>query len=484
LSATRIVGYSTWTPDRIVDSACAGEPAESRPGDFTAIVEEEAHRSLQIVSAPIAAFPYYYAIDAAKRLHIGNDVFALAKSAGLSWEWNVRAIRCLALFGHTIGRHTLHPRVYRMPADTLMRADETGIAEKPLGFWDQAAQRSKADGPADVLSSLGEVLRRDTQAQDVLLSLSAGYDSRLLLALCLNQGIRPRTVTMGPTTGTDVGVAAELARMCGLRHERIELNATDYLTYGMAICRATSGVKTAGNWHTYLYARAAGSSEREVHVVGSNGEFARSFYLPGRSALTLGAVARASAISPYWLVRLERRRLRFRSWPLVYGGGLRESIDIAFHLDRAGGDLAAALDRFYATERVRHFIGNGLALYAAVGRPRAPFLEACVLTAIRGLRRDDRVRNRFHQSAIAKLAPALASVPFNTPLGSSRGIVGYSPFAAVRRLDRSAEIILDCPLLDGLIPKAERERLLRLGGDPEFELLLTLAFAGHCAGDP
>jgi asparagine synthase (glutamine-hydrolysing) len=478
--ATRLVGYSARTPEEIVASALAGEQPESRPGDFTAIVEgDSGPTSIKVVSSAIAAHPCYAAPDEAGRLHVGADVFTVARSACLPWSWNVRAIRCLALFGHTIGRDTLHPHVYRVPPDVLIRAEHGQVSEHTLGFWERSTRDVPDCGPADVLASLREALRRDSAGHDVLLSLSAGYDSRLLLGLCLEQGLRPRTVTMGPPDATDVSVAVELARVCGLSHERIELNAKDYLVHALAISAATSGVKLAGAWHTYLYARAAGARDREIHLVGSNGEFARSFYLPGRSAI-LGSRLPPSAVHLYWLIRLERRRLRFRSWPLINGGGVVESARIAYGHQAVGADLSSVLDHFYATERVRHFIGNGLALYSVAGRPRAPFLDADVVDKIRRLPREQRVQNRFHGWAIASIAPRLATLPYNLPFPSASRHVGYSPFSGVRQLPRTAEIVMDCPALDDLVPRPTRERLLAIGSPAEFELLLTLACAGHC----
>ena len=43
------------------------------------------------------------------------------------------------------------------------------------------------------------------------------------------------------------------------------------------------------------------------------------------------------------------------------------------------------------------------------------------------------------------------------------------------------EVIMECPTLDGLVPREVHERLLETSSGAEFELLLILAFADHCA---
>jgi hypothetical protein len=213
--------------------------------------------------------------------------------------------------------------------------------------------------------------------------------------------------------------------------------------------------------------------------VGSNGEQVRNFYLPKGGLAMPTERLTASLFPAYWLARMERRRLRFRNWPLITSGGVAWSWELARSIPHANKDLGTALAEFYTTQRVRHFIGNGLALYSAVGAPRAPFLDGAVVAAFRGLGRSQQRRDRFHVGAIRKLVPELAEIPFNaSPSGKIRH-VGYSPFHEVLRLPKTLEVVMDCARLDDLVPRQQREAVFRMADRSCAALLLTLAFAGH-----
>jgi Asparagine synthase len=428
----------------------------------------------------IAAFPCYMAVDQRGRIHCGGDVFTVANKAGLAWDWNLHAIKCLALFGHTVGMDTLHPKVYRVPFDTALEAANPGTNEHSLGSWSSVASGSTTFN--ETLATLKDAFLRDVTGAEVLLSLSAGYDSRVLLSLCLDAGIRPRCVTMGYPDSTDVQVAEAVCSRLGLSHERIEISPEDYLTEGQEIARLTSGTKLAAHWHTYLYSRDSTSPSNEIHLVGSNGEFARNFYIPDRfGPLRVMERSPANLFPLQWTARLEKRRAHFRSLPLVSSGGFWQSFSIARSLSHSRKNLGSALAQFYATQRVRHFIGNGLALYSAFGKPRSPFLDGAVVNAIRGLSTDQFNHDQFHKRIVQGLAPRLMEFPFNSPMSNETKTIPYSPFPQVVAMPKTRDVVMEHSSLDDLVPQQSREHLLKMANVPVVDLLLTLAFAARQA---
>ena len=478
-SGVEIFGYSDQAPDDILAWALHPKHMPRPSGDFTAVLRDDSGRAVSVASAPVAAFPAFATRARSGAMLVGGDVFDLAARAGHTWDWNLRAIRCMALFGHTIGSDTLHPEVHRLPEDSLVSFSGSDMDVSSLGFWDEPKKHVELEA---AWRETRQALRRDTRGHPVLLSLSAGYDSRYLLAMCLADGLRPRCVTVGDPESTDVQLASEIARRHNLDHERIALTPSDYLEHGVEISRLTGGTKTAGNWHTYLYSRSAGSlSPDEVHLVGSNGEFARSFYIDRLGSLAVRAAAKLPSGSAYayWIARLERRSRLFGGLSLVSESGPLSISGLARRATLPAEGLADSLDQFYARQRVRHFIGNGLALYAANGSPRSPFLDSKVLRAVRGLRRGDKTANAYHRGGIHEVVPSLLDLPFNAPLlGPHRS---FSVFDEVLRLPATADAILDSSGLDSLVPRSQRESVLRSGTTPEIELLLTLAFAARNA---
>src|SRR5262249_36577096 len=69
------------------------------------------------------------------------------------------------------------------------------------------------------------------------------------------------------------------------------------------------------------------------------------------------------------------------------------------------------LDYFYAAERLRNFIGLGLALYRASFPTMSPFLDARFIRAAARLPRHQKLADRTHRAVIGKLQPALLDFP-------------------------------------------------------------------------
>ena len=92
----------------------------------------------------------------------------------------------------------------------------------------------------------------------VVLSLSGGFDSRVLLSRLLYHGARPVVGTMGFPSSTDRIVATLIAKAFNLEHRVVELQVSDYLLFAKEIVRLTGGTKTANHWHTYIYTRRVG----------------------------------------------------------------------------------------------------------------------------------------------------------------------------------------------------------------------------------
>jgi hypothetical protein len=484
-------GYSPWSVERIIESVDRGTRIVDLPGDFTAVASGtlDDRPYTRIATSLLAAMPYYLARTKTGGLVHGPTVFEVVRNAGLPWRWNRRAITSLALLGHTVGEDTLHPAVTRAPCATVITVDgDNTSVERQDDAWTSVFAGSATD-PDEAVATLEQVFR-EMAAPGGMLSLSAGFDSRLLLALALRAGHKPRVLTMGFDVSTDVRVARQIAAALDLDHTVVEVRADDYLAHARSIVSCTSGTKTAGHWHTDLYARAAGPSAQVAHYVGSNGEFARTFYLDrGLASRAIGAGPNA-LFSAYFAARMERRARRFPRALLAPGPtpwqlarAIAHSTTVHTH------NFADALDCFYATERVRHFIGNGLALYAQHGAPRSPFLDARWIGAVACLPRAERLGSNHHRRAIGALWPGLMVFPVGrdgpierraAPLYYLRGRkpIGYSSFGEVLGDPRTREIIVESNDLDEILPRADRAAAVQ-NRSPAVELLLTLAFAAE-----
>ena len=482
-------GFSAHDPLRLLQLAATGGLTDA-PGDVVLAAEREYEGRVEtmLASSGVGARPYFWTLDEHGRLHHGQDVFSVVSSARLAWEWDPEGLQQLALMGHTVGTTTLHRKVERLAPDVVLRCARGAVSIQAGTLWDESEPAPEHLPMRQAFSdSLSDAV---CDGAEPTVSLSAGFDSRLILAGALRLGARPRLLTMGHRESTDRIVATQIARDLDLPIEAIELQPCDYLTEALVIVRATSGTKLASNWHTYLYARST-HDHGGVHLVGSNGEFARSFYadrgvlsrvldLSGRAGLATQWALRAHRWERRALVPLPARELaagalRHR---LMEAGGRRRPLD--------------SLDTVYATQRVRHFVGNGLALYALSGRPASPFLDSRWIRAVRELPRKEKLGSRTHRSLILANAPHLAQFemegdqimrPAPAPGYWLRrsAVVGYSPFRQVLELKDVADRIADSPGLDDLYTRDERIAAVKGAVPGSLELMLSLSYAGELA---
>ena len=344
-------------------------------------------------------------------LYFGGSVLEVVREAELAWEWNWRSLACLAYFGHTVGDDTLHARVRRVGAGQVVSWRGGELSKTTLA----PPKAVSGDAPARAAAALCRFV--ETQgSDDAVLSMSAGFDSRVLLACFLECGIRPRLLVIGREGATDAQVVRRIAFTLGLRVQMVDVPASDYLCYRRRIVSLTSGTETWDHWHTYIYGQRAGLTLDDKLFIGSNGKFARSYFfdcdLPSLAAAGLGFFARQL----FWSAKLQHRV------PLPSAAeGLASELDYWFHDGREellaaitkGYDLpfAEALDEFYLRERVRSFISNGLALVSDVCRPRTPFLDSDWINAVRQLPRQFRLGSRWHRLVLKTLCPTLLNFP-------------------------------------------------------------------------
>ncbi len=156
-----------------------------------------------------------------------------------------------------------------------------------------------------------------------------------------------------------------------------------------------------------------------------------------------------------------------------------------------GNGWLESLDDFYAYQRVRHFIGNGLALYNAVIPTRSPFLDYRFLSIARCMPRSWKLCSRFHRFAILANEPRLGDFPvddFETPMRDVDTLfywlrrsprVGYSIFAQAADSEEGRAVIIESPHLDRFLDRSSREEVVKNKIRSLAGLLIALHFTGE-----
>ena len=228
---------------------------------------------------------------------------------------------------------------------------------------------------------------------------------------------------MGDDDSTDVVVSRQIAGALGLELAVVSLRPEDYLENGATISALTNGTKTARHWHTGIYVWKAALAAQQTLLVGSNGEFARSFFLDkGLPAMLAAQLAPAHALQRLWRFKLRRSVFRPGETAHVCGPLASEFRQDAQEerLRRmvrfCGGGLLPGLDRFYLEQRVRNFIGNGLKLYSAHATWRAPFLRSDWTGEAWKLARPWKLGSNWHRFRRRRQLPAAARLPRAWPV--------------------------------------------------------------------
>ena len=277
---TSLVGFSVKTEEQLLSKLSAND-FSGMYGDFIFLVEAVSggrHLTIMLTSA-VNANPYFYSIEAGRIIH-GKNIFSVFSSMqAKEWNWNHATLYCVNNFDHSIDGQSLNADIKRVPPGTAL-IHYAGEAKEVLisltGNFDFNV-KNFSDVFDEYQNISGDYFDSNN---NYILSLSAGLDSRLLLASLLAKGIKPVTATMGHSAATDVKVSVKIAKELGLEHSIISLAEEDYLDDATAreIIYATSGTKTFAHWHTYIYIKKLGLPGDFTHLAGSNGEAARSYY--------------------------------------------------------------------------------------------------------------------------------------------------------------------------------------------------------------
>jgi len=435
-------------------------------GDYVIVIENSSETF--VVSSTFAVTQYYYTVENGKFYH-SDTVMEVLKQGGLQWQWNWRALADFVSLGQVLENETLHKAVFRVPASSILHFKYGKLNTKTIP-WDTLYPTMDAT-PEMALEVFNKEVEYWVQPDSVV-SISAGFDSRVILSSVLKTGCRPLLLTMGFDKSTEVQISKSISQSLGLELQQVVLNLGDYFQYGEEVTLLTNGTKSACDWHTYIYPKKSDQDIQRTFFVGTNGEFVRSAYL------NKGIVARiADTFTPLSLPYFWKRKLKPK-----FSGEELEGMNAEF-VEQYSGEgykqrlkrlmklchhqLLPGLDRFFLEQRVRNFHGNGLKMNNASFQTRLPFLSKDWVAAVWNLGRNWKLGDNWHRFAIENNCPKLLDFPeaktgkIMTPKASTfywtkakqiKGLVPYADYANWFKNDVVASFIFDnSPILSELI---------------------------------
>lgn len=414
-------------------------------GEYTLVIESDAGE-VTVVTSAVGATHYYY-LERGGQLFHGDEVADLRRRSALDWRWNWQALGDLCQLENLTGNQTLHPEIRRVPPGSILNFTDGRLSLHSVAFLDRIPV-APADPEAAVEALNAAVLR--LAGANPFLSLSGGFDSRVILASMLRQGLRPHLITMGREEATDVQVARAMARRFDLPHQLISLELDDLFSHGSVISSLTNGTKTACHWHTFLYPLKAAIPTDATFFVGTLGEFARSYYFDRGWLGRLASLAPDAALRRFWGLKLERHPT-FQSAELPFLApelaaelgeeGRRRRADRLTGFCRGG--FLCGLTRYYFEQRVPNFYANGIRMYRASSAWRSPFHDRRWIEAIWNLPDGWKLGSNWHRHAIARNAAELLTFPEENGFDRRRMLTKAPPLYWTPPLRRARYVSYD-----------------------------------------
>lgn len=176
-----------------------------------------------------------YRAAAGVELLFAPEVKVFVRAGALAAEADAGTWGAMLCFGHQIGPQSLLTGAVRVPAAAAMRFS-SAHHERTSATWAWLASVRAPATPA-LRDAVGEAVRADVAAYasahpDASILLSGGFDSRLILCVCRELGLRPGAIVQShpdENADADARFGEAFARGLGLSSRRVPVG-TDFFS--------------------------------------------------------------------------------------------------------------------------------------------------------------------------------------------------------------------------------------------------------------
>ncbi|MHC4219756.1 MAG: asparagine synthase-related protein [Planctomycetota bacterium] len=360
--------------------------------------------------------PIFYGLDRQRRPIVSTrpDVVAAIIDGRLSAQ---ALAECLVV-GFTLQSHSLFEGVRRLrPQERLMHYDRRGFSVGCIQRCGavSAGADDRRHAPKVWINSLAPEIV-NAFAQGAALELSGGVDSRLVMAIGMHAGTRPKLAfTLGHEDDEDVRIARSICETHGIEHQvlPVEIDPAGIADDGFRFIQRSGFAVNASSyaWLPRVFDRLAAS--RTAQIGGGGGECASGFYYS-----PLDSLCRGRSIQNLWV----QRRL-FQSGVTLAetfgpdrGERLNDEItDEALRLLRwMDGSWRRRTDELYLTQRVPNAGGAVLSASACWYEPLQPLLHETYVEWGRSLETDQRANRRVQMEIVHDLDAELGAIPYSS----------------------------------------------------------------------
>lgn len=162
-------------------------------------------------------------------------------------DFNELAIAEFIHFNHFLESNTLYNSVKRIPGGSKIEIEVNTIKIKQIFSWQNLIDKltSKAEFEYEPYQYIGNAVDEGLNANENYLTLTGGFDSRLLLGIFLRKGIDFKAVTFGLPGNNQTTTARLLAKEYNFEHINLELDNNFDNFIGDDISFLTNSLKPA-----------------------------------------------------------------------------------------------------------------------------------------------------------------------------------------------------------------------------------------------
>lgn len=508
LERTEIIGYSPLNKNSLTSKIVARYKPSQLPGDFVLIIEGKNQNNdsfVAVITSAVCATQYYIYQSNNKFVH-GNNVFEVVKKAKINWQWNSNALNSIILLGYCLGNDSLHRDIKRINPGSIYYYCNNQLTITEDSFSTDIFNQKNFYPLNEALEIYNNVcdeyyLNQELN-QEVCLSLSAGYDSRVLLASLLKRGIKPIVGTEGHPESTDVKTASAIAKDLKLEHRVLQLTENDYVTSADFIIENTSGeITLSAAWGAFLFLKRVKFPNKMLHLVGANGELFRTFYFDKGILCRIADLLPNLILKQFFAVYLKYKERQYKGIPVEafsWNQQPLKSLEIANRCYQLSSiikrSFSEQLDYFYTFYRVRNYIGKGLVLSSLINPTNSPFLDYRVVEAGAKLNRKYKLNNFFHHQILLDSYPQLINYPVNgMPIMNTipetnfywlqkkpkNKLAGKSLSERLMENTDLIDIFYNSPHLDNVVEQKYKSMIMENKAFTLFSFLITMHFVSE-----
>ncbi|MDR3592455.1 MAG: hypothetical protein P4N41_22585 [Negativicutes bacterium] len=393
-------------------------------GHFVIVATDSHHSDVVIISSRSGLIKYFYSPHlSGRQFHHGPSVHSVVTSADLPWGWDYDALADYFALGHPLGARSLNRDVQRVPMGAVLRFSASAQGVEVTSYPDP--QRNKQGGGRGAVEQALDALVQTAKRlpDEIDLSMSGGFDSRVLLAALLAAGKRPRLIVSGARSSFDRDISEAIAKGCDLPLEAVVVSQADLLGAANHVALSSDGQlplsHVAGLVHCQVLARPG-----VPLLMGFNGEFARSYYTPQPAGKWLHLINRppAEAVD----VLIDRIQPPFLPDEMAaVSQGLAQALSEEAIRSRLKKEIyalnaenaAETLDEFYLSHYGRHKSGADLSFLTSINIDwNVPFFDFKWINSIRNLDFSYKHGDLFHRKAVSILSKKLDRFPYESDL--------------------------------------------------------------------